>query len=77
MPLSLAFPEQPNEPFQGINHVSSFSRSGVYAVSQLLARGWVDADDKVFDPVPMKTDTACRPDRKLPNIILILDEFEF
>ena len=31
----------------------------------------------MFDPVPMKTDTACRPDRKLPNIILILDESSF
>ena len=56
------FPNNANEPFQGINHVSSFSRSGVYAVSQLLAQGWIDADDKVSDPVPMRADAACRPD---------------
>ncbi len=51
--MSLAVPEQAHEPFQGINHVSSFSRSGVYAVSQLFAKGWIDAEDKVSDPVPM------------------------
>src|SRR6478735_8024541 len=77
VPLSLAFPEQGYEPFQGINHVSNFARSGVHAVSQLLAKGWIDSDDKVADPVPMTSDTACRPERKLPNIIAILDESSF
>jgi hypothetical protein len=77
VPLSLAVPEQGYEPFQGINHLSSFSRSGVHAVSQLLAKGWIDADDKVSDPVPMTSDAACRPARRLPNIIAILDESSF
>ena len=39
VPLSLAFPEEGYEPFQGINHISNFSRSGVHAISQLLAKG--------------------------------------
>ena len=51
VPMSLAVPEQGFEPFQGINHVSSFSRSGVYALSQLLAHGWIDAAPSVSDPV--------------------------
>ena len=48
----------PHEPFQGINHISSFSRSGIHAISQLMARGWIDADQKVSDPVPMTSDAA-------------------
>jgi phosphoglycerol transferase MdoB-like AlkP superfamily enzyme len=77
VPLSLAVPETADEPFQGVNHVSSFSRSGVFAVSQLMTQGWIDAADAVPDPVEFKGDRPCRPDRKLPTIIVILDESSF
>ena len=37
-------PEQPAESFQGVNHVSNFSRSGVLAVSELMTKGWIELD---------------------------------
>ena len=42
--LSLANPEQPWEPFQGVNHISNLARSGVVAVSHLASTGWMEAD---------------------------------
>ena len=42
--MSLKVPEQAWEPFQGINHVSSFVRSGFMSVSQLSTLGWIEAD---------------------------------
>ena len=42
--ISVAAPEQPWEPFQGINHISNLARSGVVAVSRLASTGWIEAD---------------------------------
>ena len=42
--MALAKPEQPWEPFQGINHISNLARSGVVAVSRLTSTGWIEAD---------------------------------
>ena len=77
IPMSFAKPEEGWEPFQGVNHISNFARSGVSAVSQLLATGWLEAAPHVADPVPMTSDAACTPARKLPNIIVVLDESSF
>ena len=77
IPMSFAKPEEGWEPFQGVNHISNFTRSGVFAVSQLMAEGWLEAAPRVADPVPMTSDKACAPARKLPNIIVVLDESSF
>ena len=37
-------PEQPWEPFQGVNHISNLARSGVVAVERLSSTGWIEAD---------------------------------
>jgi sulfatase-like protein len=82
-------PEQPWEPFQGVNHISSLTRSGVVAVSQLASTGWIEADppasgslplaaeahatDRPAPPLAEKCDTAARR----PHIILLLDESSF
>lgn len=71
--LSLAVPEQPWEPFQGVNHISNLARSGVTSVSELLTRGWLDSDAAASDPLKPAAET-CRPQRKPPHIVLILDE---
>ena len=42
--MSVAAPEQPWEPFQGVNHISNLARSGVVAVSRLTSTGWIEAD---------------------------------
>lgn len=77
VPMSLSNPEKGFEPFQGVNHVSNFTRSGVYAVSQLMETGWLDAAKHAANPVPMTSDAVCKPAKKLPNIIVILDESSF
>ena len=41
--MSIAVPEQPWEPFGGVNHVSNFSRSTVAALSELSVRGWMES----------------------------------
>src|SRR5438477_6888440 len=38
--LSVSVPEQPWEPFQGVNHISNLTRSGVASISHLAANGW-------------------------------------
>jgi len=42
--LSLAVPEEPWEPFQGVNHISNFVRSGVTDALELFSHGWLEAD---------------------------------
>ncbi len=76
--LSVANPEQPWEPFQGVNHISNLARSGVVSVSHLTATGWIEADSKGLvssaQAAPM---TECEPDGKRPNIVMVLDESSF
>ena len=74
--LSLAVPEQPAESFQGVNHVSNFSRSGVLAVSELMAKGWIELD-ATPDRLGAVGDEPCRTAGKRPHVILVLDEASF
>ncbi|HEY4774845.1 MAG TPA: sulfatase-like hydrolase/transferase [Xanthobacteraceae bacterium] len=74
--LATAVPEQPWEPFQGVNHVSNFARSGVASLSELMRHGWMDAARALAGP-PLPAATACQPARKPPHIIALLDESSF
>jgi hypothetical protein len=74
--LSLSKPEQPWEPFQGVNHVSGFVRSGAMSISELMTRGWLDFDPETTDKMRMAA-AGCQPARKPPHIVLILDEASF
>ena len=87
--MSVAAPEQPWEPFQGVNHISNLARSGVVAVSRLASTGWIEADPPANGVLPLasgahaagrpalppgeKCDTAARR----PHIIMLLDESSF
>jgi phosphoglycerol transferase MdoB-like AlkP superfamily enzyme len=87
--MSVAAPEQPWEPFQGVNHISNLARSGVVAVSRLASTGWIEADPPARGSLPLasgayatgqpalppgeKCDTAARR----PHIIMLLDESSF
>ncbi len=87
--MSVAAPERPWEPFQGVNHISNFARSGVVAVSRLASTGWIEADPPASGLLPLapgayaarrpslppgeKCDTAARR----PHIIMLLDESSF
>jgi hypothetical protein len=74
--LSASAPEQPWEPFQGVNHVSNFARSGVLSLSELLMHGWLEFDSVTADR--LKTaEMTCQPNGKPPHIIMVLDEGSF
>jgi hypothetical protein len=77
--LSVSKPEQPWEPFQGINHISNLARSGVAAVSQLAsAGGWMEAEPKSLVGAAHAASTdACDATQRRPHIILLLDESSF
>lgn len=76
--LSLLVPEQPWEPFQGVNHISNLSRSGVTAVSHLAENGWIEADSgsltRAAYAAPLD---ACDTSVRRPHVIMLLDESSF
>jgi hypothetical protein len=74
--LEMQFPMQPFEAFYGGNLVSSFARSGVDAVAELMTSGLMQsavfAGDRL-NPIG----STCVPGNKPPHIILIHDESSF
>jgi hypothetical protein len=74
--LSLAVPETPTEPFQGVNHVSNVARGGVLAAYEIGTTGWIELD-KSADKLRFPPNETCNSPVKRPNIILILDEASF
>lgn len=75
--VASAVPERPWEPFGGTNHVSNFTRSGVFSVAELLSHGWFEAAATVDRLHALSLDEECRPAAKLPHIIMLLDESSF
>jgi phosphoglycerol transferase MdoB-like AlkP superfamily enzyme len=87
--MSVAAPEQPWEPFQGVNHISNLARSGVVAVSRLASTGWIEADPPAGGPLPLAPGAyaaggpalppgeQCDTTAKRPHIIMLLDESSF
>ncbi|MDI1266835.1 MAG: sulfatase-like hydrolase/transferase [bacterium] len=87
--MAIAVPEQPWEPFQGVNHISNLSRSGVVAISRLTSTGWIEADPPARGaltlapgahaaaPAVLAADKPCDTSVKRPHIIMLLDESSF
>ena len=75
--LSLAVPEEPSDQFQGVNHVSTFFRSGVTTAYELSTKGWIDYDTTTTDQLRSSANMACQPNGKPPNIIMVLDEASY
>lgn len=75
--LSLAAPGDWWEVFAGENYVSKFSRSGVAAISALATHGLFDSAAVAATQLPAQSEAECKPQDKLPNVILIHDESSF
>ncbi len=75
--LSLAEPEEAWEPFEGVNHLSNFARSGVTQVPEFLFRGWFEADAESPQRLSAVSQERCRLAAKPPHIIMVLDESSF
>jgi sulfatase-like protein len=74
--LETHFPMEPFEAFYGGNPLSSFARSGVDAIAELMTHGLMRSDAVAAErlqPFPDK----CRPTVPPPHIILIHDESSF
>jgi Sulfatase len=74
--LELLFPMAPFEAFYGGNLVSSFARSGVDAIAELITRGLMQSAAFAADRLEPLAGT-CTPAAKPPHIILIHDESSF
>jgi hypothetical protein len=74
--LEMQYPVAQFEAFYGGNQVSSFARSGVDAISELMTHGLMESDAVAVDHLSVQ-ETACRPAVKPPHIILIHDESSF
>src|SRR6202790_281186 len=70
-------PLQPFEAFYGGNQVSSFARSGVDAISELLTHGLMESDAVAADHLRPASEETCAPAKRPPHIILIHDESSF
>ncbi len=75
--MSIAVPEREWEPFQGVNHLSNFARSGVTQLPEYLWRGWFEADAEGARPVLTPADGTCQLAAKPPHIVMVLDESSF
>jgi hypothetical protein len=75
--LASQFPLEQFETFAGGNYVSSFARSGVDAVSELMTHGLMESDAVVNDRLTSFNDHTCHPAQKPPHIILVHDESSF
>jgi sulfatase-like protein len=74
--LETQYPMRPFEAFYGGNLVSSFARSGVDAISELMTHGLMQSDAVAAERLQLFPD-QCRPTAPLPHIILIHDESSF
>jgi sulfatase-like protein len=73
--LSIAVPSDREEELEPGQYVSKFSRSAAVGAIDLLTHGLLEADAAAAGRLAPAQ--ACAPPRKLPHIILILDESSF
>jgi hypothetical protein len=73
--LSFAVPMDRDKAFESVNYVSQFARSGAVAMVDLATHGVLQSDRAVVDR--LAAPVVCTPDRKLPHIVLVLDESSF
>jgi hypothetical protein len=75
--VSFAVPHDRDEEFWDENYVSKFARSGTTAVTELIIRGFFDADAAVAERLSATAAEECRRQGRPPHIVMILDESSF
>ena len=75
--ISLACPAEEWLGFFGNNYVSTFSRTGIEAISELMRNGYMESDAVVTDRLTTLQDATCTPSAKPPHIIMVHDESSF
>ncbi|WP_050421103.1 sulfatase-like hydrolase/transferase [Bradyrhizobium tropiciagri] len=74
---AFAWPDEAWRGYYDDGYLSKFARSGVTAVSDLVAYGFMESDPSASDQLKMPLVEACHPAGRRPNIIMIHDESSF
>jgi hypothetical protein len=74
---SLAYPDEPWRGYYDDGYFSKFARSGVTAVSDFLAYGFLEADATATTRLNVPLVDSCHPAGRRPHIIMIHDESSF
>jgi sulfatase-like protein len=75
--LSLIFPVAPHNAFYGGDYVSNFVRSGVAAIAELMAHGFLESDAVSADRLEPMIGETCQTAGKRPHVIMVHDESSF
>ena len=75
--LSFAVPTDIDDKWLDENYVSKFARSASVALTDYYMRGIIESDATVTERLRMTADGTCRPPRRAPHIVMILDESSF
>jgi hypothetical protein len=75
--LSMAAPTEFYDEFFSHNYVSKFARTGVEAVSEFTARGFLESDATTAERLNAGADRACHPSGRPPHILMVFDESSF
>ncbi|KRQ14160.1 MULTISPECIES: sulfatase-like hydrolase/transferase [Bradyrhizobium] len=74
---AFAWPDEAWRGYYDDGYLSKFARSGVTAVSDFVAYGFMESDPTASDQLKMPLVDACHPAGRRPNIIMIHDESSF
>jgi hypothetical protein len=74
---SFAWPEEAWRGYYDDGYLSKFARSGVTAVSDFFAYGFMESDAVTADRLKVPLVEACHPAGRRPHIIMIHDESSF
>lgn len=75
--LSFTVPLDVDDKWLDDNYVSKFARSASVGITDYLTRGIIESDAAVTERLRLTPGASCRPPRRAPHIVMILDESSF
>jgi len=75
--LSFAMPLDREKAFDADEYVSQFARSAAVGMVDLMTRGLMESDSVAHGHLAPAAPAGCHPARRLPHIIMVLDESSF